>query len=775
MKNNIVVFATIMIMTMTLTLAVVVVAERATAQQKIALPLPDSGNVTLPLDEYNRLVELAGKTPKRPETPPLNYSIKRADLKLRVENESVLGSVQLEGEVFKKGVAKVPLTSGITILDAKQENKALPLQQENGIQTAVLTGPSEFSITLNAGLPLRIEAGRASLSLPVPSASSVQLSLVLPGENTYANISPGLITDRRSENGHTSIEAILVPGQSASIWWARREAAVAAVPREVRFLSDVKTLVSVSEAELRIASLADVSVVQGEPSQFEVEIPEGYEVTGVTGASLESSETQSGVLILKVRTASQRSHQFLISMERSIDTRIGDSKAGDSKASAPFLTFKNAQRETGEVLIEGVGTMELTATEGGGLKRMDVKETNPYLRSLAHYPPQAAFRFHRQPNETPTLALEWTRFPDSSVLAAIAESAVVTTLVTSEGRSLTEVRLTVKNQAQPFLKVALPAGASILSADVAGEKVKPVSGPDGDRVPLLRPGYRPSGAYEISFVFVHAGAPFAKKGGSEISLPRMDVPVNLLQWEVFLPEQYKVKDFGGDVMAANLVPPAVQEVASVTATGAVGVGGGIGGGTGGGVFRPNAGNVAVSPGQLGGVVVDSSGAVISGARVTVTNSDTGFAANAITNTEGFWVISNFPAGRARIKVDEAGFKSTVEDINHDASVAEQFPITLQLGTASESIVVTAEATTLNTETSDLALNGRNYMQLQQLETKAKKQEQNAASANVMNLQRRVAGVLPVAIEVPRTGTSFQFVRPLVLDEETKVTFSYRSK
>jgi hypothetical protein len=53
--------------------------------------------------------------------------------------------------------------------------------------------------------------------------------------------------------------------------------------------------------------------------------------------------------------------------------------------------------------------------------------------------------------------------------------------------------------------------------------------------------------------------------------------------------------------------------------------------------------------------------------------------------------------------------------------------------------------------------------------------QNAASANVVNLQRRVAGVLPVAIDVPRAGTSFSFVRPLVLDEETKVTFTYKSR
>jgi hypothetical protein len=36
-------------------------------------------------------------------------------------------------------------------------------------------------------------------------------------------------------------------------------------------------------------------------------------------------------------------------------------------------------------------------------------------------------------------------------------------------------------------------------------------------------------------------------------------------------------------------------------------------------------------------------------------------------------------------------------------------------------------------------------------------------------------VSPSAIDVPRTGTSFSFVRPLVLDEETKVTFSYKSR
>ncbi len=609
----------------------------AAADEVARPPVPATGNVTLPLDEYNRLLELASKPARKLDTPPVSYTMKRADLKFRVANESVQGSVQLQGEILHKGATKIPLTTGMAILDARQEGKGLPLELENGIHTAVLTGPTDFAVTLDAGLPLSIEAGRASFSLPVPSASSARLALVVPGDHTNVRITPGLITSRSSENGQTAIEATLAPGQVANIWWTTRETAAPAVPKDLRFLSDVKTLISVSEADIRIAALADIAVVQGEPSQFEMEIPAGFEVTGATGASVESSEFESGVLTLKVTGPALRSHQFLISMEKSITT---------SKAAAPFLSFKNAQRETGEILIEGAGTIELTATESGGLKRMDFKETNPYLRSLARFPMQAAFRYHKQPNENPSLAFEWTRFPDSSVLAAVAEHAVVT----------------IKNQAQPFLKVALPAGASILSAEVAGEKVKPVEGPDGNRVPLLRAGFRPVDSYTVSFVFIHSGAPFAKKGGSDLSLPKMDVPINLLQWEVFLPEQYKVKDFSGDAIATSLLPPSPIYAAS-------------------------------------------------------------------------------------------------ESYDRAAVVAMNAPVSQ------------SETVQVMTETTEIRVSERNEREAR----KNAEKQQMAASSNVTNLQQRVSGILPVRVDVPRAGNSYHFVRPLVLDEETKVTFTYKSK
>ena len=465
----------------------------AAGQDTPALPLPDPGNVTLTLAEYNHLIELAAHPPKNPELAPLPFSIQHADLKLRVEKDAIRGTCPTGRRSFAQGHQQ-------SSADQRHDHSGRAAERERrspdpGERNACCAAAHRRILDCTGCGPSPANRSGTGLIHSSGSCRGQRAGVTgHPGGSQLCQCHARADHGRKSENGHTVIEATLVPGQPANFWWATREVVAPVVPRETRFLSDTKTMISVSEAEMRVAVLADVTVVQGEPSQFQVMLPAGYEITGVTGSTLDSSETQSGVLTLKVNAPSQRSHQFLISMERSIN---------DAKADAPFLSFKGAQRETGEVLVEGAGTMEITAKEAGGLKRMDVKEANPYLRSMARFPAQAAFRYHRQPNETPSLALAWVRFPDSGVLAAVAESAQVTTLVTSEGKSLTEIKLMMKNQAQPFLKVGLAGGASILSAEVAGERVKPVQGADGSRIPLLRPGFRPDGLV-YGLVRVHA-------------------------------------------------------------------------------------------------------------------------------------------------------------------------------------------------------------------------------------------------------------------------------
>ena len=62
----------------------------------------------------------------------------------------------------------------------------------------------------------------------------------------------------------------------------------------------------------------------------------------------------------------------------------------------------------------------------------------------------------------------------------------------------------------------------------------------------------------MSFVYLQPGTPFAKKGEAALTLPRLDVPVSVLEWELFLPDGYRVRTTGGDVLSGeDIVLPRV--------------------------------------------------------------------------------------------------------------------------------------------------------------------------------------------------------------------------
>ena len=308
----------------------------------------------------------------------------------------------------------------------------------------------------------------------------------------------------------------------------------------------------------------------------------------------------------------------------------------------------------------------------------------------------AAFRYQRRANETRTLTLDVKRFADAAVIAAVAERAVATTLVTVEGRMLTEVSLTVRNRAQPFMKVALPAGALMVSAEVAGEQTKPALGTDGTRVPLMRAGFRPNGPYNVSFVYLHEGQPFAKHGDAQMTLPQIDLPVTVLEWELFLPDRFSAKPLAGNVLPSRLVdafPPSVAH--------GYGVGEGSGYGSAvGGVAGGTAWTGAVGPGQLVGRVIDESGAAVPG--VTVTAIGAGNVRRiAVTDGNGFFTLHGVPSGRVTISSDMSGFASARRTFTFDQR-PRQVDFTMRVNALSETVSVEAEAPLIDTKTSEMS-------------------------------------------------------------------------
>jgi outer membrane receptor protein involved in Fe transport len=99
-----------------------------------------------------------------------------------------------------------------------------------------------------------------------------------------------------------------------------------------------------------------------------------------------------------------------------------------------------------------------------------------------------------------------------------------------------------------------------------------------------------------------------------------------------------------------------------------------------------------------GTVIDASGAVVPGAKVTATNQETGKVSTTITSGEGFYRISALAPGTYTVVAEASNFKkATYSNIKVDAETPRGLDPKLQVGNVQESVQVTAEAPEIETE------------------------------------------------------------------------------
>src|SRR5579859_7688135 len=135
----------------------------------------------------------------------------------------------------------------------------------------------------------------------------------------------------------------------------------------------------------------------------------------------------------------------------------------------------------------------------------------------------------------------------------------------------------------------------------------------------------------------------------------------------------------------------------------------------------------VDTGSITGTATDASGAVVSGAKVTLTNEGTGAVLSTTTGTDGNYTFSPVRIGTYKIDASAQGFKTVSQThitVDVGANVLVNFK--LQPGSVSETVEVTSAAPVLQTQdasvgqvmdtrnVNNLPLNGRNFTFLAQL-------------------------------------------------------------
>src|SRR5215213_8319755 len=128
-------------------------------------------------------------------------------------------------------------------------------------------------------------------------------------------------------------------------------------------------------------------------------------------------------------------------------------------------------------------------------------------------------------------------------------------------------------------------------------------------------------------------------------------------------------------------------------------------------------------GTITGEVKDSTGGVVPGATVTVTNTATNATRTTQSNAVGLYDFPALPPGTYKVKSELEGFRTVERDLELQVQQTARVNFTLELGTISEMATVTAMSPLVETTNAtigtvienrrivELPLNGRNYLQL----------------------------------------------------------------
>jgi hypothetical protein len=129
-------------------------------------------------------------------------------------------------------------------------------------------------------------------------------------------------------------------------------------------------------------------------------------------------------------------------------------------------------------------------------------------------------------------------------------------------------------------------------------------------------------------------------------------------------------------------------------------------------------------GTISGLVVDTSGRVLTGADIEILNDATGAHYASKTNGAGIYTVSILPPSRYRVQVSKIGFKTLIKpDVILNVQSALALNFTLPVGAVSESITVEAGSFLINTTDASVStvidkkfvenipLNGRSFQDL----------------------------------------------------------------
>jgi general secretion pathway protein G len=486
---------------------------------------------------------------------------------VRISPEKVSLSAVIDYTVKRAGVfaLQVALPAGYT-LDSVHGDNILQWQPRDAAAGAGQVLDVSFKNRLLGAYSLRLELVRLHQTLPpsvaIPGVQPLGVQK-LSGTVTVA-AEPGVAAKTTNFDALTEIPgASLGSGANAaagvlaykflsaqpgplSEW--KLDVACEKIDSWVRV--EIAQITSISDNLLNGNAVVRYDIQNAPVKQFRFAIPAAYTNVEFDCPNLRRRDqnTNTGEWSVELQTAVIGRFQLGITWEKPVDLKT-------NALDLPPIQALGVERESGFVIVAGKKALQVSEnSSGGGLLKIDAGELPDWVSRVEG---QALAWSYIRPGYN--LSVRAERFGDAAVLQALAEQVRLTSVLADDGQSMTEMRLVVRNNGLQDLEVQLPANATVWSAFVGGEAVRPAKSSQGKLLlPLEASDAAADAPVTVELTYIEKEQ--FPSGSGEVNLisPRLNVPLNNARWDLYLPPDYDYQKFAGSMAHETQAAPVLQ-------------------------------------------------------------------------------------------------------------------------------------------------------------------------------------------------------------------------
>ncbi len=509
----------------------------ATAQEKAAEPSHAPGWVVISVDDYKVLRAKAYPVEPNPEPPPMDATLSRVDYDLRVAGDLASGRASLTVDVLKDGWVRVPVPAGLLVREARLDGKLVSLvpgdRNKGGHLSALLSHAGRSMLLLDVDVPVTISAGDESMSLPSTDSGVTRATVELPRQGVDLRVGGGLLSEQSESGSETKWLAYARGNEPLTFTW-RRKIEDHHVELPLRMRGALTQLTSLNEDSTSIYAEASLDIVQGAAREVHLQLPEKVTINQVAGAMVADWEMKNGDLSVTFLEPVEHNARFVITGETHLPR--------DGVIDIPLLRILNTEKDNDGVAVEILGAGEIKGQKTHGLEEADASDLGETIASRQS-PALVAYRVRSgEAGQTRSLSINLARYDQQAVLMANIEEARYQILASADGKLLVRARYAVRNNQRNFVKITLPAGATVWSASLGGRPVRPGQSPDGSLLlPLEKSrGGEDASAFAIDVLYLTKAQAWGDKGTERVTLPAVDLPISRTGLLLYYPPLFRV-------------------------------------------------------------------------------------------------------------------------------------------------------------------------------------------------------------------------------------------